>query len=91
MANKLDPDLKMSNSIDEDIKGKNRQELPKYYRLNDAIFLSKVDTLLNTKDWYEEKSYAYIMDSNRALDIDSEIDFYLAELLKKKFKRLNNF
>jgi len=84
-ANKLDPDLKMNNFIDEDIKGKNRQDLPKYYRLNGAIFLSKVDTLLNTKDWYGEKSYAYIMDSNRAIDIDSEINFYLAELLKKKF------
>ena len=83
-SNKLEPDLKMSNFIDEDIKGKNRQELPKYYRLNGAIFLSKIETLLNTKDWLGEKSYAYIMDSNRAIDIDSEMDFYLAELLKKK-------
>ncbi len=82
-SNKLDPDLKMSNFIDEDIKGKNRQELPKYYRVNGVIFISKVDTLLNTTDWYGEKSYAYIMDSKRALDIDSEIDFYLAELMQK--------
>ena len=83
-SNVLGPDLKMNNFIDEDTKGKNRQELPKYYRLNGLIFLSKVDTLLNTKDWYGEKSYAYIMDSKRAIDIDSEVDFYLAELLKKK-------
>lgn len=83
-TNRLDPDLKMSNFIDDNIKGKNRQELPIYYRINGTIFLSKVDLLLDTKDWFGKKSYAYIMDPKRALDIDSELDFYLAELLIKK-------
>jgi len=71
----------MHNFIREEVKSKNRQDLPKYYRLDGAIVLSKIDILINIKDWFGENSYAYIMDSKRALDIDSEYDFKLANFL----------
>lgn len=80
-ANTLGQDLNMGSFIRDKVKDKNRQDLPEYYELNGAIFLSKVDVLLNTRDWYGAKSFAYIMDSKRSLDIDDIVDFKLAELL----------
>ena len=83
-ANTLEDDLKMNEFIRDEVKGKNRQELPKYYELNGVIFLSKVEVLLRTKDWYGKESYAYVMDSKRAIDIDNIIDFELAEIIMRK-------
>ncbi|MHA1491130.1 MAG: acylneuraminate cytidylyltransferase family protein [Promethearchaeota archaeon] len=85
-SNTLGPDLKMNSFIKKEIRKKNRQDLPIYYRLNGAIFLSKTDKLITTKDWFGENSYAYIMDSKRAIDIDSEFDFDIATFLIKKRK-----
>ena len=56
-----------------------RQKLGKYYRLNGAIYIRKVDynedeiKLLNNDD------YAFIMDRGHSIDIDTQDDFDLAE------------
>ncbi|MBU5676667.1 acylneuraminate cytidylyltransferase family protein [Alkaliphilus sp. MSJ-5] len=84
-ANILDSSLSMDSFLPKDIKSR-RQELPKYYRLNGAIYLSKVDYFLQYKDLYRHKSYAYIMDKQRSIDIDDDIDFFLAENLMKLIK-----
>ena len=43
--------------------------------------------MITTKDWYGVNSYGYIMDSKRAIDIDSEFDFDIATFLIKKRPR----
>ena len=86
-SNTLGLDLKMNHFINKEIRKKKRQKLPIYYRLNGAIFLSKTDKLITTKEWYGENSYGYIMDSKRAIDIDSEFDFDIATFLIKKRSR----
>ncbi|MFA5524731.1 MAG: hypothetical protein WDA24_10280, partial [Tissierellales bacterium] len=58
-----------------------RQELPKYYRLNGAIYICKTDYFLEHKYFYGKNSYAYIMDKKRSIDIDDELDFKIAEIL----------
>lgn len=58
-----------------------RQDLPKYYRLNGAIYLSDIDYFLRYKNFYEEKCFAYIMDKRRSVDIDDEFDFELASFI----------
>lgn len=78
--NTLDKSLSMEKFLAKGTKSR-RQELPKYYRLNGAIYLSKVDYFLKYKDLYKEKSYAYIMDKKRSIDIDDELDFKLAEYI----------
>ncbi len=85
-ANTLSENMEMKNFIREDIKGKNRQELPIYYELNGIIFLAKTKELLKTRDWFMDKSFALIIDKNRAIDIDDIIDFKLAEVLMKSYK-----
>lgn len=58
-----------------------RQDLPKVYAENGAIYVAKVDHLLARKDFISEETLAYIMPAERSQDIDSEIDFILCEIL----------
>ena len=61
----------------------NRQELSKaYYRSN--IITSRVDDFLKTKNQVGDKSLKVEIPIERSLDINSELDFYLAEKVMKK-------
>ena len=79
--NKLDENLSMDSFIKD--LNKNRQELKKYYRINGAIYLSKVDYYKKNKNFYEELSFAYIMSKENSVDIDTLLDFKFAEFLIK--------
>lgn len=83
-TNTLPPDGSMKDFIREEIKGLNRQQLPKYYRLNGAIYISALAALYKYKSFLHEGTYSYIMPSERSVDIDYEIDLKLAELLLRK-------
>lgn len=60
---------------------KQRQAGGKYYRLNGAIYI--VDTKRFDVDQYlyQKGSFAYVMSQESSVDIDTEIDFRLAEVL----------
>ena len=60
---------------------KPRQELPVYYRLNGALYIVRTQCLTEPMDWYGDKSFAYIMPRERSIDIDSELDFKMAEFM----------
>lgn len=62
---------------------KNRQELPMTYRVNGCIFIAKWDVFYYKQNWFDQDTYAYIMPKERSIDIDSPLDFKLAELLMK--------
>ena len=79
-CNTIGADLCMDNFIDERYLGVPRQKLPTFYRLNGALYLLKRDEL-NKKSMFRDSCYAYIMPNNRSVDIDSELDFKLAEYL----------
>jgi CMP-N,N'-diacetyllegionaminic acid synthase len=80
-ANTLPENHSMENFMNSEIVKMPRQNIPKYYRVNGAIYIIKTDFLLNTNDLYSEKSYALIMDKSKSVDIDDEIDFRFAEML----------
>lgn len=74
-------------SLFEFIKSENnlrRQELQKFYRLNGAIYISKVTALKEIRSFYGENSYAYIMKQRESIDIDTELDFEYADFLLKR-------
>ena len=84
-SNVLPEDLSMKDFIDESILNRPRQELPKYYRINGALYIVKVENVLKTNfNLYQDKSYAYIMPRIRSVDIDEEIDFEYAETVLKR-------
>lgn len=58
-----------------------RQEKSKSYRLNGAIYLSKIDYYMQNTDIYIKDSFAYIMDKEKSVDVDDIYDFKFAEML----------
>lgn len=63
-----------------------RQKLPMYYRINGALWIIKKELLFHIEDLYLE-SIAYIMPQERSIDIDSEFDFKLAEIIRHNYER----
>jgi CMP-N-acetylneuraminic acid synthetase len=81
-CNTLPQDLSMKNFLRKDIINKRSQDLPKYYRLNGAIYICKTDRLVSEGTFFvKDNIFAYIMDRKSSVDIDDEIDFKLAEIL----------
>jgi len=79
-SNILPADLSMKNFIDPGAL-KNRQQLPLFYRLNGALYLGDINYLKEKRGFWGEQTFAYIMPGERSVDIDSLLDFKLAELL----------
>ena len=60
---------------------KQRQAGGKFYRLNGAIYIVNCDRFKKDRYLYQNGSFAYIMEQERSIDIDSLIDFKIAEAL----------
>ncbi len=77
----LDFDNKFENIFDDTLA--NRQDNRKSYYPNGAIFVFDFN-LIKDRQYYSEKSYAYIMPKNRSIDIDYIDDFEYAKYLLGK-------
>jgi len=60
-----------------------RQDLPKLYRFNGAIYIAKKDILMKENKIFGKNATAFIMPLEKSIDIDTELDFKLAEILMK--------
>ena len=65
---------------------KRRQDGGKFYRLNGAIYIVNIEMFQKDKFLYKAGSYAYVMNQERSVDIDTELDFKLAEVILKEHK-----
>jgi len=88
-CNTLDETLSMKDFLTKEIRQKNRQELPKYYRVTGAVRMARwADFRRNNYDWYFDDSKALIIDQARSIDIDTEDDFSYAEFLMQRRGRV---
>ena len=88
-CNTLDETLSMKDFLTKEIRQKNRQELPKYYRVTGAVRMARwADFRSNNYDWYFDDSKALIIDRARSIDIDTEDDFSYAEFLMQRMCRV---
>lgn len=78
-AGKIGEDLSMDTFIAEEVKRACRQDLPIYYRLNGAIYIGKTERFCEKKNFLGKNSVAYIMSQRDSVDIDSDLDFLLAQ------------
>lgn len=60
-----------------------RQDLPKVYALNGAVYVSDCRWLRQTRSFVTGETVAYLMPKDRSLDIDTEMDLRYCELLLK--------
>lgn len=81
----LSPSGIMKNIVAFKTRKRNRQLLPIFYRENGAIYIAHINYLEQKKSFFGKETSGYIMPQNRSVDIDSEIDLKLAEVL------INNF
>lgn len=84
-SNVLPEDHSMTGFLDK-ASNVDRHHLPTYYRINGAMYLVRRSAYTDHTAMYGEKSYAYVMDRNRSIDIDTELDFKMAEFLMKNKK-----
>lgn len=79
-------DNRMKEIIKFDGDNLRRQDLPKFYIFNGAVYINSKQMLINSKSFVNEDSIPYIMDSESSIDIDTITDFKLAEILIKEKK-----
>jgi CMP-N,N'-diacetyllegionaminic acid synthase len=80
-SNILPSDFSMKNFLEPNLRNLRSQDLPIYYRLNGAIYVAKIDYLLENEGFFGSNTTAYIMDQKRSVDIDTKIDYELCKLL----------
>ncbi|MDS1369869.1 acylneuraminate cytidylyltransferase family protein [Aliarcobacter butzleri] len=81
-SNTLPENSSMNNFLKDGVLNKRSQDLPKYYRLNGAIYICKTDKLLENKGFFlKDNIFAYVMDKESSIDIDEEMDFNIAKIL----------
>jgi CMP-N,N'-diacetyllegionaminic acid synthase len=86
-SNTLSDDLSMKNFLKDEILNKRSQDLPKYYRVNGAIYICKMDKFLEEESFFlKDNIFAYIMNRASSVDIDEKIDFNLAKLYIKEIQ-----
>lgn len=61
-----------------------RQDLPRTYLPNGAIYISRTGTLIETHSFYGIKQKPYLMSAEKSVDIDNEFDLVLAEASMKQ-------
>jgi CMP-N-acetylneuraminic acid synthetase len=87
--NTLPEDYSMKNFIDPAIKNERSQDLPVYYRLNGAVYVSEIEYLFKINGFIGKSTKALIMPENRSIDIDTELDFIQAEIFINKNEMFN--
>ncbi len=60
---------------------KQRQSGKVFYRLNGAIYIVNINKFSTERFLYKSGSFAYVMSQERSVDIDTAIDFKLAEAI----------
>ncbi len=60
-----------------------RQELPRVYLPTGAIYLAETKWFLGNRSFYSELTVGYLIPHERCLDIDTELDFKLFEVVMK--------
>ncbi|EPA5447435.1 TPA: acylneuraminate cytidylyltransferase family protein [Vibrio cholerae] len=83
-ANTLPDDRSMADFIRHEVSQLRSQDLPDYYRINGAIYLTRVDRFYQENSLFLSSNiFAYVMDNESSVDIDHELDFLIAETVLK--------
>jgi len=81
-TNTLPADRDLKNFLQNELHNVRSQDLRKYYRLNGAIYICKIDDFLKESSFFLKNNiYAFIMDNQSSIDIDTSIDFKFADFL----------
>lgn len=72
----------MADFIRPEVQGKRSQDLPTFFRLNGSIYIFETLALVKqNKLFYDENVYGFQTSLETAVDIDTELDFLIAEAI----------
>jgi CMP-N,N'-diacetyllegionaminic acid synthase len=70
--------------FDKELDNKRRQDLPKVVMPNGAIYVASPEFIRKYEGFYGDRTVAYCMPPERSIDIDTPLDFIVAEVLIHK-------
>lgn len=73
---------KLEYFLEEGKKILKRQDLPKIFQINGSVYVVKTSIFLKEKTLEPENITGFVMNTENSIDIDSIIDFKLAELIQ---------
>ena len=73
--------------MDPDDRPSRRQDAPKYYVKNGAVYVAKWNWLRENDTFMTDEVFPYIMPKERSLDIDSPVDLVILDAIMDKKRR----
>ncbi len=84
-SNVLPSSKSMVGFLKDEVLNLRSQDLDMYYRINGAIYICRVDKFLEKETFFiKENIFAYEMDREVSLDIDTQLDFDFAQFLMNR-------
>ena len=82
----LDDDMKLKSFVQNGEIINRRQDLPKVYVLNGAVYVAESGFIMEHKSFLTDETAGYIMSGENSVDIDTELDFAYCEwLINRKY------
>ena len=78
---RLDAQTRLIPLLDQEALPARRQDAPRAFQLNGAVYVAQVDWLLEQQGFIGPDTRAYTMPAAKSLDIDEEADLLFAEIL----------
>lgn len=80
-------DMKLKPFVQNGEKINRRQDLPRVYVPNGAVYVAESNFIIKNKSFLTEETVGYIMLGENSVDIDTEMDFSYCEwCIKQKAK-----
>lgn len=77
-------DLSVKGWFPKELRGRQRQEMPQTYQLDNNIYMGKWDIFYNNKDCWDSNIMMFEMPQSKYADIDTLDDFLWAETVFKR-------
>lgn len=74
----------LESYLPNQLQSARRQDLPSAYQINGALYLNRCDSLRKDRMFVPLGARPYVMPCERSIDIDTALDFFLAETLMRR-------
>jgi N-acylneuraminate cytidylyltransferase/CMP-N,N'-diacetyllegionaminic acid synthase len=77
----------ISGYEDKSMSVKRRQDISEVFFFEGSVYISKIESLLNNKSFYHDKTIGYEFPKYKTLEIDSMDDFIMVEAIMRHKRR----
>lgn len=86
LARRMDENGQLRPFLDTPLFESRKQDLPPAFTPNGAVYVARTEVLRARRSWHPEGALGYVMPAERSLDIDSEWDLSLADMILRSRK-----